>query len=297
MEVFISVYESGSFSTAARALNKTPSSISKLIQRLEDRLGAQLFYRNSRSVRPTEDGRTFFLHGQRAVEAMADAETAVAGKSGRLVGRVRIATMLTFAKYQIAPLIPEFSRRFPDLEIEFHLAPVHADLLENGIDLSIRSGPLEDSSLVSKHLASSRWTLCASPEYLARHGVPKRPEDLKGHNCLKFAMPTHWNNWHFNVPAGLDAPPGGSMSADQGDMLLELARHGVGIVRLAQFHIHGDLQRGTLVPLLEDFESMTPEPLTMVYPARRNLSQKVAAVVAFLEEKFGHVPPWERNTR
>lgn len=295
MQIFMAVYEAGSFSAAARELLKSPSAISKLVQRLEDRLGIQLFYRNSRKLQATEAGRTFFQHSQKAVEAMADAEASVSEKGRRPSGVVRIGTMLTFAKYQLARVMPEFSRRYPDLQLEFQLAPAPADLLDQRVDLAIRSGALPDSSLVAKHLASSRWTLCASPEYLARAGMPREPKDLRAHRCLLFAMQTPWNHWRFNHGDGQEATPGEGMSADQGDMLLELARYGMGIARLARFHIHDDLRQGRLLPVLPEFEAGLPEPLYMVYPARRNLSLKVATVIDFLDEKFGGVPPWERE--
>lgn len=293
MQVFMAVVDAGSFSAAARALLKSPSAISKLVQRLEDRLGTQLFYRNSRHLQPTEAGRTFHAYSQKVVDAMDEAEASVSERGGRPSGLVRIATLPTFAKYQLAPLMPEFARRYPSLRLEFQLAPTPADLFDQRIDLSIRSGALPDSSLVARPLASSRWMLCASPEYLARAGTPRRPQDLRQHRCLLFALQTPWNHWRFDIGAAQEVVLGEGMGSDHGDMLLELARRGMGITRLALFHIHDDLRAGRVVPVLQEFEAGLPEPLYMVYPARRNLSPKVATVIDFLEEKFGGRPPWE----
>ena len=295
MQVFTAVFEAGSFSAAARELLKSPSAISKLVQRLEDRLGAQLFYRSSRKLQPTEAGRTFFQYSQKAVEAMSDAEASVSDKGRRPTGLVRIGTMPTFAKYQLARVMPEFARRYPGLQLEFHLAPAPADLFAQRTDLAIRSGVLPDSSLVAKHLAFSRWMLCASPEYLARAGMPREPKDLRAHRCLLFAMQTPWNHWRFNNSDAQDLILGKGINADHGDMLLELALCGMGIARLARFHIHDDLRLGRLVPVLSEFEAGLPESLYMVYPTRRNLSLKVTTVIDFLDEKFGGIPPWEQE--
>jgi DNA-binding transcriptional LysR family regulator len=295
MQVFIAVVESGSFSAAARQLAKTPSAVSKLVQRLEDRLGTQLFYRNSRNLQPTEAGRTFFHHSQKVVEAMADAEASVSDRGRRPHGMVRLSTMPTFARYQLAKLMPEFSRRYPDLRIEFQLESTTGDLFDQRVDLSIRSGTLPDSSLVARPLATSRWSLCASPAYLARAGVPREPGELARHRCLLFAMQTPWNHWRFTQGPSQGVALGAGMSANQGEMLIELARCGMGITRLARFHIHDDLRAGRLVHVLQDFEAGLPEPLYVVYPARRNLSPKVAVVIEFLEEKFGGKPPWEED--
>lgn len=293
MQVFMTVVETGSFSAAARALMKTPSAVSKLVQRLEDRLGTQLFYRNSRNLRPTEAGHTFFDQSQKVVQAMADAEASVADRGRRPHGLVRLSTMPTFARYQLAKLMPEFSRRYPDLRIEFQLESSVGDLFDQGIDLAIRSGALPDSTLVARQLATSRWSLCAAPSYLARAGTPRAPQDLRQHRCLLFAMQTPWNRWRFTQGPSQGVQLGEGMSANQGEMLIELARCGMGIARLARFHIHDDLRAGRLVPVLQEFEAGLPEPLYMVYPARRNLSPKVTALMDFLEEKFGGQPPWE----
>jgi len=292
-QVFTTALEAGSFSAAARALGKTPSAVSKTVQRLENQLGARLFYRSSRSLRPTEDGRAFHFHIQKASEALADAEAAVSIQKELPSGLLRIKTMLPFAKYQMVPLMDEFLARYPKLQVQFHLGSMPGPSLDRHIDLAIWSGALPDSSMVAKYLASSRWMLCASPAYLRRMGTPRTPEDLARHNCLRFAMDTPWNTWHFHDYRHHVNDKSGTLSGDQGDLLLEMARAGLGIARLAQFHIQDDLRRGTLKQVLAEHDSGPPEPLYMVYPSRRNLNIRIAAAISFLEEKFGGIPPWE----
>ncbi|MGB6103297.1 MAG: LysR family transcriptional regulator [Pusillimonas sp.] len=292
IEVFVRVVEYGSFSATAEKLNLSPSGVSKLIQRLENRLGVQLFYRNSRQLRPTEEGELLYRQGRGAIETLDNAESSVSVRHSHS-GILRINTMLTFAKYQLAKVMPEFCERFPGLQIEFVLGAMPIDMLKQGIDLAIHSGAMPDSTLVARPLASSKWILCAAPAYLEKHGVPQSPDDLRQHNCLHFAMATPWNLWKFQGDEQVAREARGKIGADQGDMLLQLALEGMGIVRLAEFHISNELFSGRLVPVLEDFADQRDEPLYMLYRARKNLSPRVEVLIQFLQEKFGGVPPWK----
>jgi DNA-binding transcriptional LysR family regulator len=297
MEVFLTVADSGGFSAAARELERTPSAISKLILRLENRLGVHLFYRNSRHLKLTEDGHLFYELSRSAIDAINSAEAMVADRARQPTGLIRVRTLLSFAKHQIAPLMQEFSERYPKLRVEFRLGPLPSDVFDERTDLAIWSGTLPDSDLVAKKLTSSRWMLCASPQYLGRFGSPTTPAELVHHNCLGFTFQTSWNNWRFrgeSMPFVM--PCAGNIAADQGEMLLSLALNGVGIARMAHFHVNEYLENGQLVPLLLNYDIDAPEPIYMVYPAKRNLSIRVRTLISFLDEKFGTLAPWERRT-
>jgi len=286
LEVFMTVVETGSFSAAARRLSRSPSSVSKLVSRMEARLHTLLFERTPREVRLTEAGRTLRREGMRVLETLTEAENALQHHAEATRGTLRVHSIFTFAKYQLAPAIPDFLRGNPALRIEFLLNNDPMDMAEHNIDVAIHSGTLPDSSLIARRLLASKWIVCGSPQYLARHGTPATPEDLARHNCLNFTHRTHWNHWPFTTaPRGI--PAVGNVGADQGDMLMQLALQGVGLVRLAGFHIGAEIAAGRLVPVLESFMPEHEEPLFVVYKSRKYLSPKVRAFLDFLDERFG----------
>lgn len=285
LEVFIAVVETGSFSAAARRLSRSPSAISKLIARMESRLRTLLFERSSREVKLTEAGHTLHREGLRVIEALTEAENALQHHAEDARGTIRVHSIFTFAKYQLAGVVGDFLADNPALRIEFLLNNDPMDMFENNIDVAIHSGPLPDSSLIAKRLLSSEWIVCGSPGYLSKHGTPMFPGDLEHHNCLNFTHCTHWNTWPFsNMPCGIKAV--GSVGADQGDMLMQLALHDVGLVRLARFHIQSEIEAGRLIPILESFQPDQEEPLFMIYKSRKYLSPKVRAFLNFLEKRF-----------
>jgi DNA-binding transcriptional LysR family regulator len=235
----------------------------------------------------TEAGRVLYDEGQEIFSALRSAENAVMACSGDVSGTLRVHSMVTFAKYQLAPVIGDFLARYPKLRIEFHLTNEPVDLIEQHIDISIQGGPLPDSSLVARRLLDSAWIICAAPSYLARHGTPETPDDLAQHNCLNFSQRTHWNAWPLlEGGEARTVAAKGNAGANQGDMLLQLARHGLGLVRLAEFHVGEDLRTGRLVPVLANYQPPGREPLFLVYESRKHLSPRVQAFLAFMREKF-----------
>jgi DNA-binding transcriptional LysR family regulator len=287
LEVFFAVVETGNFSAAGRKLSLSPSAVSKLMSRLEERLSVRLFHRTPRALTLTDAGTALQREGQHIFEALANAEDAVKQCSSNVSGLLRIHSLFTFAKYQLAPIMGEFLEKFPLLRVEFHLSNDPVDFMEQRIDVAIHSGSLPDSSLIARRLISSPWIICGSPDYLEKRGIPQTPADLTKHNCLNFTHRTHWNNWPLTDHEQVTTiAANGNIGANQGDMLLELARHGVGLVRLAQFHVGDDLRQKRLIPLLERYESRMQEPLFLVYQSRKYLSPKVHAFLTFLDGKF-----------
>lgn len=294
LKVFLQVVETGGFSGAARAASLTPSGVSKLVARMEDRLGVRLFHRSPRKVTPTREGELFYGRARGVIEALEEAEAAVSAAAASATGFLRVHATPTFATRQLAPVMPIFLAEHPTLTVEFVLSNEPLRMLDSGIDVAIQSGGLTDSSLVVRRIAGSRWRVCAAPDYLARRGTPAHPLELRHHDCLNFTSGASWSSWPFDLGGRAVttlAVPGRVMS-NQGEMLLALARAGGGIVRLAEFHIAEDLRAGRLVSLLDDFLDEVEEPIYAVYHSRRHLSPRVRAFVDFMSQRFGDGGDW-----
>lgn len=286
--VFLRVVKDGSFSAAARTLEMSPSAVSKVIARLEQRLGVRLFERVGGAIRITQEGEALQASAQRVVEAMEDAENAVTNREAGVTGIVRIHTALTTAKYLIAPKLPALLERHPQLRIEFLLDTERGDFIKQGIDIAVHSGRPTELSLVGLPLMKRPWVIAAAPDYLRLHGTPEVPEDLLKHRCLNFTIRTQWNMWTFKDAGGIkavDAP--NYIGSNQGELLRTLALHGLGVVRLAEFHIGADLKEGTLVPLLTSFqENSDDDRFYLLYLGGRSVAPRVRAVIDFLHENF-----------
>lgn len=291
IQVFVKVVECGSLSAAAREMRRSPSSVSKLIQRMEQRLGLRLLQRSSRSVALTEEGRQIFEVGRRALEAVEEVSKLASERAGQVRGKIRIYTLLTFAIYALAPHLAEFKARYPHLSIELILDPNMSNLVEHNIDVGIYVGVPPDSALISRTIAHTRWIICASPDYLREHGTPTAPEELRWHECLNITSRAEWNRWPLQ-DEGYFQVSDRVISTNSGEMALTLARQGLGIVRLAHYHVAEDLRSGRLVPLLEGYSANDIQPIALVYPSRDNMSPRVRAFCDFVTEKFHGTPPW-----
>jgi len=294
LDVFLRVTEETSFSAAARSLDCNPSTVSKLIQRLEDRLGVRLFHRTSRVLKLTREGERFFEGAHRVIEALEEAETGLLQTGSEAAGVLRINCSLLIAEYQIAPLVPEFLERHPKMRVEFVLTAVPVDLFENQIDLSFKSGSIPDSSLVARRIATTRWSICAAPKYLAKAGIPLTLEDLEHHKCLNVVQGTVRVPWPVrdgDATRALDVK--GNIGSNSPDLLRSFAVNGAGIVRLSDMLIGGDIGAGRLVRVLEGLQADSEEPLYVIYASKRNLSLRVRAFLDFLNEKFDVGPPTE----
>lgn len=294
MEVFARIYESGSLSGAAQLTGLTPSGVSRILKRLEARLGAQLFHRDSRNVQPTPEGELFYRHSMEVLQSLEHAEAAI-GSAHERGTILRVNTLPTFAVYQLAPLMPEFHARHPRIRVEFILSAAPANTVGQRIDVAIYAGRQPDSSLVARRFSSIRWKLVASPTYLSEHGAPRQPADLTKHRCLNFTLSTQWNTWRFRDPNFTAYRPNAIMGADHGDMLMQMALADMGIARLADFHIQAPLREGRLVPVLDGMLDERDEPLYMLYRARSDTSQRIAAWLDFMQEKFSGTPPWRMS--
>jgi len=291
MAAFVRAVETGGFSAAARDIGLTPSALSKLVTRLEDRLGARLLQRTTRRLQLTAEGEAFYARARPILAAMdeAEAEVAEAGASPR--GLLRLYCGSAFGMHQLALVIPRFQQRYPQVEIDITINDQPLATLEEGVDLAIRIGPLDESSMVARRICNLERVICAAPAYLERHGTPRTPDDLQQHNCLWITSLPALRRWPFDTDDGIRVVQvGGNVAANNAETVLQLAVAGVGITRLTDVIVADAIRRGELVPILTDWHHVEPVPLFATYPSGRNLSPKVRAMVDFLVEEFGGAP-------
>jgi DNA-binding transcriptional LysR family regulator len=293
MATFVRVVEAGSLTGAARRLEVAKSAVSRRLSELEARLGVQLLRRTTRTLHVTDAGHAFY---QRCVRILADvdeAELAVSDVHGRLAGQLRVAAPLSFGIAHLQPAVEAFLAEHPDVRFDLDLDDRQVDLMAENFDLGIRIAPLADSSLVARRLATVEHVVCASPDYLARHGTPATPEALAEHDCLTYANAPESDAWHCTDAQGREhrIPVRSRLRANNGDLLREAAVAGLGVVFQPRFIVHRALAEGTLVPVLTDCDWSRVDAWAL-YPQTRHLSARVRAFVDFLVAWF-EKPPWE----
>jgi DNA-binding transcriptional LysR family regulator len=294
MMIFCRSVEQGSFSAAARLLDLTPSAVSKQITRLEDRLGVRLLNRTTRRLRLTEEGQAFYERSKTILNDIEDIEQSIAATQQTPRGTLRISASVAFGRSQLVPLLPKFMQQNPHISIDLELTDRTVNLLEEGIDVSIRIGRLDDSSYIARKIADNRRLICAAPSYLARYGVPQTPDDLLNHNCIRSNDPgSHLNDWEFETPEGTRViHVSGNFAANLSDILYKAGLAGIGLVRLSTFLIGADIEAGRLVPVMPDYVDDS-RSIYAIYPHRRHLSPKVRAFIDFLVSEYSPEPPWE----
>ena len=261
MEVFARVVQEAGFSAAARSLDLTPSAVSKLIARLETRLGARLLLRTTRALTLTEEGEAYHHAALRILQDLNDADQAAAG--GAVRGRLRVNATISFGAMFVAPAMPAFLARNPHLIVDLSFTDGIVDLVAEKTDVAIRMGNLPDSGLVARKLGQSRRVVCAAPAYLERRGRPKVPADLEHHDCLTFNFRRARPSWPFRLDGrDIEQPVKGSLAVNNGETMKQMALAGAGVARLALFHVAAEIAAGTLAPLLETFN---PGDLEMIH--------------------------------
>lgn len=291
MEAFVRSVELGGFSAAARELKLTPSALSKLVSRLEGSLKVRLLNRTTRKLTPTAEGELFLARCRRILAELDDAETEVGRSRERPRGRLRMNVGVGFGTHQLVPALPRFFQRYPEVQLELGIEDRVVDLHKEGIDIAVRAGPPTDLSVVARKICEVERVVCASPEYLARHGEPRTPNDIRRHNCITLTATQSSSQWKFDTPAGrqvVDAA--GTITVNNAECLLRLALLGVGIVRTNEFIVGDALRAGTLVRVLAEFHCAEPVPMMALYPHERHRLPRVAAMLDFLVESFAHQP-------
>lgn len=294
IESFVKVAETGSFSEAARRLRSSKSAVSRNVGALEAELGARLFHRTTRSLTLTEAGQGYFERAARILADLEEANLAVTRLQAAPRGRLRVNAPMSFGFLHLAPALPDFLAIYPDVSVDLVMNDRFVDLVDEGFDVAVRIGAMEDSSLIARRLAPVRRVVCASPDYLAARGTPSTPDDLRRHECLSNSNIAAPHEWRFFSPDGKPWPveARGRLNANNGDALRVAALKGLGLANLPTFIVGADLRAGALLTVLDDYiaQDMT---LNAIYPNARHLSPKVRAFVDFLTERFGPRPYWD----
>lgn len=283
MQVFVRVVETGSFSAAARQLRMTPSTISKLVGRIESRLGVRLLERSTRRLSVTAEGQVYFERSRALLQELERVEGDLADGAAAAFGTVRVTASVAFGTQALEPLLPQFWEAHPNVVVDLSLSDEIVDLYLDRTDVAFRIGPLQDSTLVARRLGATRRKIVASPRYLRRHGRPKTLEDLARHNCLGFnfrrATPT-WSLREGDQP--VEVAVGGSLLANNGETVRRMAVAGVGLARLGEFNVREDLANGRLVEVLPDAVEGVEEPIHALYLGGPRLAQRVRVFLDYV---------------
>ncbi|MGX9965836.1 LysR family transcriptional regulator [Roseomonas sp. F4] len=286
MSTFLTVAREGSLSGAARLLGLTPSAVSRIVARIEARLGVRLLLRTTRSLRLTAEGDAYARGARRILADLEETEAAIADQASPR-GRVRVSASLAHGRRVIVPLLGEFVARHPDITVEIDLSDQLADVLGGRSDVAIRFGPLADSPLTARRLGETGRSVVASPAYLARAGTPRVPADLARHNCLDFNFRRIEPGWPFRQD-GRDEVLAiqGNMAANNGETLVQLALQGVGITRVGNFHVEEDIAADRLVRLLQDYNPQDRESIHAVFVGGATMPARLRVLVDFLVDQL-----------
>jgi DNA-binding transcriptional LysR family regulator len=286
LEVFTAVVDLGSFSAAGRALDLTPSAVSRTIDRIEARLGVRLLLRSTRALTLTAEGRSYLQAARRILADLNDAEQQIADQ-GAPRGRLRVSAAQSHGRLCVVPLLGEFVRLYPHILVDIALTDALVDVAGGEADVAIRFGPLADSGLMARKLGETGRVIVASPDYLARSGTPRAPEDLHRHNCLNFNFRRVEPIWPFRRDGqDFSLKVKGTIEANNGETLGELAAQGVGITRVGSLSVVGEIENGRLVPLLEAYNPGDIEHIHAVFVGGGNIPARVRVFVDFLVDNL-----------
>ena len=286
MVAFQEVADCGSFADAARRLNIANSVISKRIKDLEDHLGVQLLVRTTRQVQLTEAGQDYLERVRRLLEDLEEMEGGLRHNIKKPVGTIKITAPLSFGLQTLAPALASYLSLYPDVNIKTYLSDRQVNLIEEGFDLAIRIGALEDQNLIAKKLSRGRRVVCASPEYFRKHGRPASPADLKNHNCLSYLNLAEGKSWpFFQDGKRVWQQVSGNLYTDNGDLLHQAALASGGITLLPMFIIEESIKSGALEIVLEEFEEQGFDTY-VVYQRTRHLSVKTRTLIDHLSSYF-----------
>jgi len=294
MSVFSKVVAAGSLSAAARDMGVSTAVVSRRLAALEARLGVRLVNRTTRRLALTDEGASYHEACARILGEIEDADAAAAAQRVEPQGILKVALPASFGHKHIAPLVPPFAARYPKIQLALSLSDRTVNVIEEGYDLAIRIGELEDSSLAARKLAPNRRVVCASPEYLRTHEAPRTPGDLPRHNCLT-TTDLHMN-WEYIGPDGKRGTVRvtGRYACDNWEVLREWALAGLGVALKSTWDVRRQLEDGSLVRLLPGYDFGTDVAIYAIYPHRRHLPAKTRVFIDYLAESFGPDPYWDQ---
>jgi DNA-binding transcriptional LysR family regulator len=294
---FNAVAKHGSYARAAKELALSPSGVSRIITRLEERLGARLVQRTTRKLSLTEAGAAFHARTSQILVDLADAEAEVQKTALRPKGTLKVSASVVFGHLYLAPLLGELFQQFPELSIDLSLTNRFVDLVEEGVDLAIRIGSLVDSRIIARRLCTNHRILVASPSYIERWGVPRSPADLSDHQCVIFNGFPKASEWKLLGPEGpVSVSVAGRLATNNVETLTSAAKQGLGITVGATLSVGPALLSGELCRVLSDYE-FEPTAVFAVYASARQLSTKIRAAVDFLASKISDPPSWDQRLR
>lgn len=292
--MFVAVMETGSFTAAAERLGTSSGQASKLVSRLETRLGVRLLSRTTRAVSPTEAGQAYFDRLRPLLDEFDNLDASIRDTSHAPRGRLRLTAPLTFGTMEIAPALNEFARQFPEIELDVAFTDRVVNLVDEGFDLAVRVGRPSDSSMIARKLCTVRLVVLGAPDYLERHGAPATPDDISGFDCILDANFREPGRWPFRGPDGeaMSVPVAGRIRYSNAEACLEAAKAGLGLACLPAFIAGGALRAGRVKRVLETYET-EPYMVHALYPHSRHLAGKVRVLVDFLIERYRGTPHWE----
>ena len=287
LAIFVKVAERRSFVRAAADLGITQSGVSNAISRLEGQLGVRLLARTTRRVSLTDDGAAFFERCRQSLAELEEAELVLKETRLKPTGRLRIDMPVSFGRLKVVPLLGQFQAQYPDLQLALSFTDRYVDLIEEGIDVSVRFGVLQDSTLMARRLTKTQFHVVGAPGYLAKHGRPKIPDDLVRHNCLAVTLRDTRlaRDWRF-ARDGVETTltPKGNMTFSDGAALCDAVADGYGLAQIHDYFVDDAVIAGKLVPMLERFRPAV-DPIWLVYPQTRHLAPKVRAFIDFMTSR------------
>ena len=284
---FATLVKAGSLTAAAREMNVTPPAISKRLQQLENRLGVRLLHRTTRRIGLTHEGEVYLENARRILDEIDELESAVSSSRVAPRGLLRVNAPLGFGRTYITPLVSDFAKQYPDVQVQLQLSDHPLILADESIDVAIRFGDLPDARVVARRIAPNRRLLCASPAYLQKHGIPQTPEELPRHNCLILRQ-NETASGIWRLTRGRKAHTvkvHGNLSSNDGEVVLKWALDGHGVLQRAEWDIAKYVRSGRLRLVLEDY-ALPPADIYAVYPQRNHMSAKVSAFIDFLTAGF-----------
>ena len=287
--VFVQVVENGSFSRAAVQLAMANSAVSRVVKRLEEKLGVNLINRTTRQLRLTEEGSQYFRRVQKILQEMAAAEAEMLAVHEVPQGGLRVDSAMPMVLHLLVPLAAKFNERYPHIQLSLVSSEGYINLIERKVDIALRAGELDDSGLRARHLFDSHFRIVASPEYLEKHGTPQSTEELANHQCLGFTEPSSINTWAVSDAQGNPYKISPHFTASSGEILRSLCLSGCGIACLSDFLVDNDIAEGKLIPLLVEQTSNTPLPFNAVYYSDKAVNLRLRVFLDFLIEELGKI--------
>ena len=293
LKLFVRIAATQNISSAGSDLGLSPAVASAHINKLEAGLGVRLIHRTTRKVSLTEEGQAFLHHAEDVLASVEAAKASVGAGSTSPIGTLRIAAPASFGRMHLLPELNHFMQQYPKLKVDLMLSDTIIDLVEGGFDIAVRNSELKDSSLIARKLSDDRRILCASPEYLALHGEPKTPYDLKSHNCITLLGLVNWQFKQGNDKISIKVK--GNFRTDNGEAIRDACANGMGITINSTWSAFDKLLSGELVEVLRDFPLISNTAIWAVYPSSRQLAPKVRAFIDYFSEYFSETPYWEKQ--